>query len=191
LTGKLIELKGKTLGIIGFGRIGRRVAEIASCIGMNIQYYDPYVAIQNKEFKKVELEELLKTSDVISIHVPLTNETYHMIGERELGLMKESVILVNTSRGAVICEKSLLKFLKDGKIYAFGTDVFEVEPLEASPLFDIKNTVLTPHIAPFTGEAFREMSIIAAEETAKILMGLSPNPTFIFKCEPPVKEEMK
>ncbi len=96
---RVIELKGKTLGIIGFGKISRRVAEIASSIGMNVKYYDPYVVERGGKFRKVGFEELLRTSDVISVHVPLTSGTHHLISERELGLMKNSVILVNTSGG--------------------------------------------------------------------------------------------
>lgn len=99
-------------------------------------------------------EELLRTSDVISVHVPLTSGTHHLISERELGLMKNSVILVNTS-GGVIDERALVKFLKSGKIHAFETEVFEVEPPDpSSPLLTFENTVIKPHMAAFTGGHF-------------------------------------
>ena len=145
LTG--FELKGKTIGIIGAGRIGRRVAEIAKCFGMNVLAYD----IHRKEeeakrigYKYVELDELLKTSDIISLHANLTKENYHMLSEKEFSLMKDGVIIINTARGALIDSEALLKAIKSGKVLYAGLDVLEEEgeiKEELSVLYKSKNDV--------------------------------------------------
>jgi D-3-phosphoglycerate dehydrogenase len=129
LTG--LELKDKTLGIIGFGRVGSIVARIASAIGMSILFFDPYVSDEHAEKlggKRADLETLLRYSDVVTLHVPLTSETFHMIGRSELNIMKKSAILINTSRGAVINERALVESLRSEEISGAGLDVYSNEP---------------------------------------------------------------
>lgn len=149
------ELWEKTLGIIGLGAIGARVALKARlAFNMKILAYDPFVPSERSQIfgvKMVDLRTLLKKSDVVSIHCPLTKQTYHMIGERELSLMKRPAILINTARGAIIDERALIKCLKNKLIWGAGLDVYEEEPLkEESPLRKMHNVILTPHIASIT-----------------------------------------
>ena len=147
-----IELAGKTLGVIGFGNIGRKVAKMAkNAFNMNVLVYDPYVSVdvvRSFGCRLVDLDTLLKESDIVTIHAALTEETYHMIGERELKLMKRTAYLINTARGAIIDEKALIKALKEGWIAGAALDVYEKEPLpKDSPLYELKNVYLTPHVA--------------------------------------------
>jgi len=171
-----VEVKGKTLGIIGAGRIGTEVAKKAKGFDMKILYHD---LVKNRELekmggKKVELDYLLKKSDFISIHVPLTDNTKHLIGERELGLMKKTAYLINTSRGAVIDEAALVKALKEEKIAGAALDVYEKEPELTKGLSQLKNVVLTPHIGSATKEARDKMAIIMAENCIAALKGETP-----------------
>lgn len=140
------ELYKKTWGIIGYGNIGKEVGAVASALGCDILKYR-----KTKAPDCVDLEYLLENSDIISIHTPLTDETRGLIGEKELDMMKKSAILVNTSRGAVTDEAAVAKAVKEGKIAAFGTDVYSHEPFgEDEPLYEIKslpNVCLTPHMA--------------------------------------------
>ncbi|MCD6257561.1 D-glycerate dehydrogenase [Candidatus Aerophobetes bacterium] len=170
------EVKGKTLGIIGAGRIGTEVAKKSRVFNMRVLYYD---LVENEEMKKiggkrVELEYLLKESDFISLHVPLTSKTRHLIGEKELGLMKKTAYLINTSRGAVIDEIALVKALKKGKIAGAALDVYENEPEITEGLSDMKNVVLTPHIGSATKEAREKMAIMMAENCIAALKGEIP-----------------
>jgi len=168
-----IELEGKTIGIIGFGRIGYQVAKIAKGFGMRILLYD---VIKNEKFAKevggtfVELDELLKESDVVTIHVPLLPSTKHLINEEKLKLMKKNAILVNPARGPIIDTEALIKALKEGWIYGAGLDVFEEEPLPKDhPLTKLDNVVLTPHIGANTLEAQKRAGIQIAEKVIEIL----------------------
>ncbi len=170
-----IELEGKTIGIIGFGRIGYQVAKIAKALGMNVLLYDPY---PNEERAKevggkfVSLEELLKESDVVTLHVPLTESTYHLINEERLKLMKPTAILINAARGAVVDTEALVKALKEGWIAGAGLDVYEEEPLpEDHPLTKLDNVVLTPHIGASTVEAQMRAGVQVAEQIVEILKG--------------------
>ncbi|KUK18626.1 D-2-hydroxyacid dehydrogenase [Thermococcus sibiricus] len=169
------ELEGKTLGIIGFGRIGYNVGKIAKTIGMNVLLYDVY---KNYERAKeigaefVELEYLLKNSDVITIHVPLLESTYHLINEENLKLMKPTAVLINTSRGPIIDTNALVKALEEGWIAGAALDVFEEEPLPKDhPLTKFDNVVLTPHIGASTVEAQEKAGIEVAEKVVKVLVG--------------------
>jgi len=150
LVGK--ELKGKTIGIIGLGRIGRRVAELAQAFGANVIAFDPYV--KQAEVRKVSMEELLKTADIITLHVPLTKETAGLIGEEEFSMMKDGVIFVNTSRAQVVEKKAFLKALNDGKFGGVAVDVFMNEPIIERELVDteFENFIVTPHIGAQTVE---------------------------------------
>jgi len=176
------DLPGKTLGIIGAGRIGSSVAKMAhQGFGMKIVYVD---VKKNEELEseygaeKLEtVEELLQTSDVVSIHTPLLPETKHLINEEKLEMMKKTAYLVNTSRGAVIDEKALVQALKDEKIAGAGLDVYEDEPYLARGLTRLQNVVLTPHIATATHEAREEMSRLVAQNIISFFeTGKAENP---------------
>ena len=168
------ELNGKTLGIVGLGRVGALVAQRCHALGMEIIARDPYIAPQRAQrmgIELVELDDLFARSDVITLHVVRTPETTHMIGEAELDKCKDGVIVINVSRGAVIDEDALARALKSGKVSGAGLDVFEDEPLTSSPLFDLDNVVLTPHIAGQTTEAQDKAGVIAAEQVLLALRG--------------------
>ncbi|HLQ03545.1 MAG TPA: hydroxyacid dehydrogenase [Nitrososphaerales archaeon] len=150
------ELKGRYLGIVGLGRIGRRVGEIAREFGMSITGYDvvpiPEEILRSLECKLAPLDRLLSAADYVTIHVPLTPETSHLIDSRRLSMMKKTAFLVNTSRGGVVEETSLVEALKEGKIAGAALDVFETEPPRGE-ILSAPNVVLTPHIAGQTLEA--------------------------------------
>ncbi len=179
------EITGKTLGVIGMGRIGRAVAERAKGFRMKIIYYDKYRLPQEIEeklgAKYVSLEELLKQADIVTIHTPLTPETYHMIGEEQLKLMKKTAYLINTSRGKVIDTDALVKALKEKWIAGAALDVFEEEPLpEGHPLTELDNVVLTPHIGSATWETRTRMADIVGENLIAFAKGEVP-PTLVNK----------
>ncbi|WP_297523522.1 D-2-hydroxyacid dehydrogenase [Thermococcus sp.] len=170
-----IELEGKTLGIVGFGRIGYQIAKIAKALGMKVLLYDPY---PNEERAKevggkfVDLETLLRESDVVTLHVPLVEATYHMINEERLKLMKKTAILINAARGAVVDTNALVKALQEGWIAGAGLDVYEEEPLPKNhPLTKLDNVVLTPHIGASTVEAQMRAGVQVAEQIVEILKG--------------------
>ena len=154
---RIYELAGKTLGIVGLGNIGKKVARRAAAFDMVVQYYDIARLTEDQEdaigARFVLLEELLRTSDVVSLHVPLTDSTRRLLGERELGMMKRSAIVINTCRGPVIDEDALHRALTQGQIAGAGLDVFVEEPPAPShPLFALPNVTLTPHSAGPTWE---------------------------------------
>ena len=170
------ELSGKTLGILGLGRIGSKVAEIAVLgLGMKVIYYDNGQA--NRELDKslgaqaVTVRKLLTSADVVTLHVPLTRETHHLIGKTELLSMKRSAILINTSRGPVVDEKALAQALKKGLIWGAGLDVFEFEPSISKELLKLDNIVMTPHTASATIEARSAMADLAAKNIIAVLEG--------------------
>jgi len=167
------ELRGKTLGTIGLGNIGERVARLARAIGMQILITkrtppDPAI-LRELDAEFVPLEELLRRSDVVTIHIPYTAETHHMIGEREFTDMKRGAYLVNTSRGAIVDEKPLLKALQSGRLAGAALDVFEVEPLTDWALVQLPNVVCTPHIGAQTEEAQKQASALLAERIISFL----------------------
>ncbi|MFQ5997681.1 MAG: hydroxyacid dehydrogenase [Candidatus Bathyarchaeia archaeon] len=170
LTG--IQLEGKTLGLVGAGRIGGRVAALAKALGMQLIAFD---IIQNQSLTKdlglqwLSLEDVLRKSDVISVHASLTPETQGMIGEREFSMMKDGCIILNVARGGLINEEALLRALKSGKISAAGLDVYQEEPPKNLELVKLQNVVCTPHIAAQTEEAQRSTSIHVAEVIVKNL----------------------
>jgi len=173
-----IDLYGKTLGVVGLGRIGYEVAERARAFGMKILYYD----VERKSEAEislgaqyVDLETLLRESDFVSLHIPLTSRTRGMIGERELKLMKPTAYIINTSRGAVIDEDALCRALREGWIAGAGLDVFVSEPLPLdSPFIGMENVVLTPHIGTYTVETRRAMAEKCIENVRAALMGRIP-----------------
>ena len=172
------ELEGKSLGIIGFGAIGRRLAQRAFGFGMAVQAYDPYVppvAIEEAGGTPVGLAELLATSDFISIHAPLTDDTRHLIGTDELAAMKPTARLVNTARGPIIDETALVAALRAGVIAGAGLDVYEEEPLATdSPLLQLDQVVLTPHIAGWAIETQVRTQERVVKDVARVLRGEIP-----------------
>jgi len=165
------------LGIVGAGRIGAAVARRSKGFNMRVLYYDVKKNEKiEKEVKaeKVSLEELLKRSDFVSIHVPLTEKTYHLISEKQLNLMKPTAYLINTSRGPVIDERALFRALKEKKIAGAGLDVYENEPQLSPGLSDLNNTVLLPHIGSASNETRSRMAVMAAENLIAALEGRMP-----------------
>ena len=169
------RIRGKTLGIVAFGRLARAVAERATSFGMTLLAYDPYIAPETMAHygvQKVELDELLRRADFITVHAPLTEETFHLLGARRFALMKEGVFIVNTSRGPVIDEAALIAALRAGKVRGAGLDVMEQEPLPPdSPLREFDNVILTPHVASFSVEALAELYQLGAEIAVNLLTG--------------------
>lgn len=164
------DLYGSTLGIVGFGRIGRAVARRAQGFNMRVIHYSR----RRNEEGFVEFEELLESSDFISVHVPLTEETYHMFSEREFERMREDAIFVNTSRGKVVDERALVRALEKGKIGGAALDVFEFEPEVSEELKKMDNVVMTPHIGTASQKAEKEMAKCAAENLLIALKGMTP-----------------
>ena len=171
-------IAGQKLGLIGCGNIGRMVANKAAVFGVEIIGYDPYVdagIARQAGIRLVSLAELLKTSDYISIHTPLTNETRHIIGERELRTMKPAAYLINTSRGAVVDEGALIKALQENWIAGAGIDVLESEPPSASnPLLAMDNVIVTPHAAYYSDDSVVRMRRSVGQEVARVLCGRWP-----------------
>jgi len=171
------DVHGKTLGIIGLGRIGSAVARRAKGFDMKVLYHD----VQREErlekelgIKYVSLDELLRESDFITCHVPLLPSTHHLIGERELKLMKRSAYLINTSRGPVVDELALVKSLEEGQIAGAALDVFENEPRVPRELIKMDNVVLTPHIGSASVETRTKMAMMAVENLLSVLKGKVP-----------------
>ena len=172
------DVHGKTLGIVGFGRIGSTIAKRTKGFDMKILYFDPYRRLELEEELGAEyasIDELLRRSDFVSLHVPLTEETRGFIGDRELDIMKEGAFLINTSRGPVVDQDALYRGLKEGKIAGAALDVFEEEPLPAgSPLKELDNIVMTPHIASASVETRTKMAVTAARNLVAVLQGMEP-----------------
>jgi D-3-phosphoglycerate dehydrogenase len=171
-------LDGLTAGIIGFGRVGRQVAERLKAFHLKILVYDPYISssvIEQLGARKVELKALLEEADIITIHVPLVKETWHLIGLRELRSMKNSTVLVNTSRGAIIDQKYLSQALENKWISAAGLDVLEKEPPEPNdPILGLDNVIITPHMGFYSENSMTALHKKAAEEVARVLLGEKP-----------------
>jgi len=174
-----IELRNKNLGIIGFGRIGQEVAKIMKGFEMNLLVYDPFVKeinIKKIGGKKVNIDTLLKESDVITIHTPLMKKTQGLINEEKLNLMKNTAILVNTARGELVDEEALYKALHDEKIRCAGLDVFREEPVnKKNPLLALENIVLSPHMAVQTSDGVLSLMRQNGEQVEKALQGIYEN----------------
>lgn len=172
------DVHGATLGIVGFGRIGQAMARRALGFNMRVLYYDNARVDEQieKELKAtfVDLPTLLKESDFVTLHVPLTKETHHLIGEKELKMMKKDAYLINTARGPVVDEKALVKALKEGWIKGAALDVFENEPEVEPELLKLDNVVLAPHIASASYATRSKMSVMVAENVIKALSGEIP-----------------
>ena len=172
------DIYGKTLGVIGFGRIGQAFARRAKGFDMKVFYYKRNRLSLEKEkelgVEYLELKELLKVSDFVSLHTPLTEDTYHLLNEERLNLMKKTAYLINTARGPVVDEKYLYEMLKEKKIAGAGLDVYENEPKLTSGLETLENVVLAPHIGSGTIETRNNMSEMAAKGIIKSLNGEKP-----------------
>jgi len=175
----VFELQGKMLGIIGLGTIGKKVARLAQAFGMRVQYYD--VARLNEDGEDAIgarfrlMDEVLATSDLVSLHVPLLPATRHMISTRELGLMQNHAYLINTCRGPVVDEAALIQALQDGQIAGAGLDVFDKEPPPAdNPLFSMENVILTPHLAGPTFENRAKRFRNAFDNVQRVARGQDP-----------------
>ena len=171
-------LQGKTLGVVGMGAIGQSLARRAKAFGMEIVYSDarqaPAEVEQELGARRVELDELLRTADVVSIHAPLMDETRHLINADTLALMKESAYLVNSARGPIVDEAALVDALASGKIAGAGLDVYENEPETHPGLVELDNVVLLPHLGSATIETRTAMGVLAAENAVLALRGERP-----------------
>jgi D-3-phosphoglycerate dehydrogenase len=176
--GAFRELSSLVVGLIGFGRIGRAVARRLQPFDCKIIAYDPYVPdyiFQQYQVRESNFENLLSSSDIISIHVTLSKETYHLLDEKAFQLMKDGAMLVNTSRGEVVDERALIKALKSGKLSGAALDVFEKEPLPKNhPLTKMPNVILTPHIAWYSEEAMMKQKRETVLNVKEFLLGRKP-----------------
>ncbi|MDD5954565.1 MAG: phosphoglycerate dehydrogenase [Firmicutes bacterium] len=172
------ELSQKTVGIVGFGRIGRRLAELLAGFDVEILAYDPYMnaaAAAERKVASVSLDELLVRSDVISLHLPSTAETHHMINAKTIDKMKDGAYLINTSRGSLVDENALCEALVAGKLSGAGLDVYEKEPVtKENPLFSQENDVLAPHVSALSYETNYNGGIICAKSIIQVRDGGKP-----------------
>jgi len=168
------ELAGKTLGIVGFGAIGKNLATRARAFGMRVVAFDPYFdqafASQHGVEQKT-LDETIESADFLSLHVPLTKETKYMIGEQAIARMKKGAFIINTARGGLVDEAAAASALKSGQLGGIGLDAYEVEPVTDSPLLGIDHVVMTPHTGAHTYEAIAGMGIMAAQNMIDVLSG--------------------
>ncbi|MEJ7713255.1 MAG: hydroxyacid dehydrogenase [Pyrinomonadaceae bacterium] len=172
------ELKGKVLGILGLGDIGRRVAELAQAFEMDVYYWSKHS--RDARWRYLERDELLRRSDILSINVALTPETRRFINRDALALMKSSAIIINTARGDVIDEAALYEALAAGRLGGAGLDVISADsPHENNPLWTLDNVVVTPHVAAVSDVAFRKMCLETAGQVSRILRGETPDPRFV------------
>jgi len=167
-----------TLGLVSFGRIARCLAHRAKGLLAKILAFDPYVPAKDMEdlgVEKVQLDELLRRSDFISVHTPLTESTYHLLGQHEFEIVKEGAILVNTSRGPIVDSKALADALRNGRLAAAGLDVIEEEPVPMnSPLIELENVSFTPHVGACTEDSTAELYSTACEIACEVLAGKRP-----------------
>jgi len=169
-----IELRGKTLGIIGLGRIGLSVAKRAQALEMEVLAYDPYITEEratSNMVSLVSLEDLFKKSDFITIHMPKTKESYHLIDDKAIAMMKKDVRIINCARGSIIDEDALYKALQEGRVAGAALDVFEKEPNTDSPLIDLPKFICTPHLGASTKEAQLNVAVDVSEEIVAALTG--------------------
>jgi D-3-phosphoglycerate dehydrogenase len=174
-----LEAQGATLGLVGLGRIGGRVAEIARVLGMRVLAFDPYAAPARAQALGVtlvdSLDQLLSIADIVSLHCPAIPETYRLIDAAALAHMRRGSYLINVSRGPVVDEAALVDALRSGHLAGAGLDVFDPEPSEANnPLFSLPNTVCTPHIASYTDASVLRMRMMVCEQVAMALRGERP-----------------
>ncbi len=175
---ELTEVYNKTFGIIGFGNIGRAVAKIANAFGMKVLVYNRtiYPEFETENLKFVNFETLLSSSDIISLHCPLNENTSKIINEKAISKMKDGVILINTARGGILDENDVAKALKSGKIFALGADVVSFEPMrEDNPLKGVKNAIITPHVAWAPTETRNRLMKVSYENLKNFVQGTPSN----------------
>ncbi len=171
----IYRMGGRTLGLIGCGRIGMEVAKKMASFGVKVIVFDPYLQKTEEWIELEDLDTVLKQSDIISIHCPLNESTRHLIGEKEFQKMEKRPLLINTSRGAIIDERALIHALKGGLISGAGLDVLEKEPPDpANPLLTMENVILTPHVSFYSVESISELKRRAAENVSSVLQGKWP-----------------
>jgi D-3-phosphoglycerate dehydrogenase len=184
------SIAGKTFGFVGFGKIGQKLAPLVAPLGVKLIAYDPYIdleACKKLNVTSVSLEDVLKNSDYISLHVPLIPATTHMIGEAQFKMMKKETILINTARGGLIDQKALVKALQDHEIAAPGLDVLEAEPPDPNdPIFKLSNVITSGHIGAATKESVERLRAIVAQGVADVLTGKWPE----YPGNPAVKEKL-
>jgi len=183
-----VELAGKTLGLVAYGAVARKVERMAASIGMRVMVFDPYLPSGADVARAGTLEELFAASDVISLHCPLNGETENMIGSAALGAMKRGVIIINTARGGLIDEAALAGSIRSGHVRAAGLDTLAEEPpARDHPLMNLRQVVLTPHMGGSTDAALANTAKLAANNALTVLAGKIPNPSFLIN--PQVLEE--
>ena len=175
-----LELRGRTLGLVGFGQIGQRVAAVGLALGMPVMAFDPALPGGASPVPGVRLagtlDELLRASDVLSLHIPLTPRTRKLIGAEQLAALPANAILINTARGEIVDEPALVAALQNGRLFAAGLDTMAIEPLPAdSPLRGLANVVLTPHVGGSTPDALAGMAVGAARNVLGFLLGQPPH----------------
>jgi D-3-phosphoglycerate dehydrogenase len=172
------ELYGKTLGLVGAGRIGGEVAKRARAFGMQVLAFDPFLIAERAialGVERAELDDVLRRADVVSLHVPLTDATTGLLGDRELGLMKRTAVIVNAARGGVVSEDSLVRALQEKRIAGAALDVFEQEPVDpANPLLTMDSVIVTPHALCWTDECFHNMASTGLTSIVDALAGRRP-----------------
>jgi D-3-phosphoglycerate dehydrogenase len=173
-THKAIELSGRTLGVVGLGEIGRRVAVIGRAMGMHVLGFDPFASAVPEGVQLVELTQLFRDADVVSLHCPLTDENRRLLNRETIASFKDGAILVNTARGGLIDEAALVDAMRSGKLYAAGLDSFENEPLPSPhPFRDVPNLILSPHIGGVSDAAYVNMGLGAARNVLAVLESAS------------------
>lgn len=176
------ELRGKTVGILGMGNIGCRVAKLGDAFGMKVIYWDKFPV--ESAFESCSIDDVLKRADVVTVHVPLLDETRNLIGEKQFDLMKPGAYLINTARGPIIDEPALLQALNGGKIAGFASDVLAVEPPGSDhPLVNHPKTLITPHTGSLTATTYRNMCVSTVQNVIAILNGSKPDPKSVFNRE--------
>lgn len=169
-----VELKGKTLGIVGFGAIGKNLAVRAKAFGMKVAAYDPYFDrefAQSSGVVQFSLDGVIKSADFLSLHVPLNENTMHMIGKEQIAAMKQGAYIINTARGGLVDEAAAAAAIKSGKLGGIGLDAYEVEPVTDSPLLGLDNVVMTPHTGAHTNEAISGMGMMSVRNLIAVMSG--------------------
>ncbi|NSL87168.1 phosphoglycerate dehydrogenase [Chitinophaga sp. Mgbs1] len=176
------ELNGKTLGVLGMGNIGKRVARLGEAFGMNVLYWSK--SVQDLPYKYMDLEDVLRFSDVVSLHLPLNNETDNIMGEKQLGIMKTGSLLINTARGALIDHAALLQALNAGTIAGFAADVLPDEPpLQSMDIVRHPRSIITPHSASLTAATYRQICLLTINNVVAVLTGKTPEPGSVYNRE--------
>ncbi len=179
-------LRGQTLGLVGYGRIGRAVARLARGFQMRVIYYDPVAQpAADDAGESVSLDDLWKQSDVVSLHAPLLPETRHIVRKETIAKMKTGVLIINTARGALICESDLAEGLKSGRVGGAGLDVFEKEPPIGSPILTAPRVVMTPHVGGIDEEGVRQMAVMACRSVVDLFQGRFPSERIVNGAELP------